>query len=207
MASVEEYWIGKGIDVKSIWNAFDRGRGYEDKYKSMRVHLLRIRFEKPQQHLPLFSHEAIFKTVKAYFHELKSVCLSHDEYAVAGPLFLYEVNRQSAEYTWLGELRQLLLFGTTLADEKLVGQQIDNLDRKLSFLRNHFDLSAIREEDFRAFMRARTQPEMERAVFNLFGHGIRSVGVSSDPFTGDPAAAHRTLVELGTGREDVTRGS
>jgi hypothetical protein len=47
----------------------------------------------------------------------------------------------------------LILFGTTLSDEKVVGQTLDNLDKKLSILSKYFG-SDVNPKDFDAFMRA-----------------------------------------------------
>jgi hypothetical protein len=70
-------------------------------------------FEVPPAADPLFSFEAVFKTTKRYFHDMKQLCLSRREYDEAAPLYFYGVPRGSAIWQWLGELRQLILFGTT----------------------------------------------------------------------------------------------
>jgi hypothetical protein len=145
--------------------------------------------------LPLFDHEAIFKTAKGYFHELKQKCLPRSDYEHAGPLFLYEISRGSSIWSFLGELRQLLLFGTTLADEKIIGQQLKNLDAKLTILKKYFGNSA-QPEDFRAFMRARTSSEIEDAVQRMLGQGLRRVRVSRRSFKEDTVSARHEMIDL-----------
>lgn len=34
--SFYEYWIGKDINLKQLWDDYERGTGYMDKYKAMR---------------------------------------------------------------------------------------------------------------------------------------------------------------------------
>src|SRR2546423_3071212 len=127
--SMYEYWIGEGVDYKKVWRDYEDGLAYIDKFKSMRAHLIRIELNQFPANLPLFNHEAVYKTIKGYFHDLKQLCLSHEEYMYASPLYLYDVRRGSGIWDFLGELRQLLLLGTTLADEKVIGQQLDNIDK------------------------------------------------------------------------------
>src|SRR5437660_8359407 len=105
MVEVSEYWIGKGVDYESLWAAYDGGQGYIQKYYNMTTHLLVIEFSSPEKSKPLFEHEAIFKTIKGYFHDFKKACLTYDDYATAGPLFFYSVERASGIYKFLGELR------------------------------------------------------------------------------------------------------
>ncbi|HEY4944371.1 MAG TPA: hypothetical protein VII56_23285 [Rhizomicrobium sp.] len=124
--SVEEYWIGKGIDYKSLWSAYDRGKGYQEKFYSTRAHLIRIEFKDPNLKEPLFNHEVIYKTIKGLFHDLKKANLSADEYANAAPIFLYRIDRGSSVWEFLGELRQLLTLGTTLSDQQTIGQGLKN---------------------------------------------------------------------------------
>lgn len=70
-----EYWIGENIDLENVWKIFEEGQGYIEKYKSIEVYMLRLEFETNAPQLPLFDHEAISKTVKSVFHDLKKECL------------------------------------------------------------------------------------------------------------------------------------
>lgn len=193
--SVYEYWIGEDVDYEKVWRDYEAGLLYIDKFKSMKVHLIRIELNQFPANLPLFNHEAVYKTMKGYFHDLKQLCLSPDEYNYAGPLYLYDVRRGSGIWDFLGELRQLLLLGTTLTDEKVIGQQLDNLDKKLEIIKKHFG-DSIRPEDFQRFMEARTPQQIEAAFQKLIQQGIRKVEVSKIPFEGDIEAIEASLIDL-----------
>lgn len=192
--SVNEYWIGKDVDADEAWRSYDEGRGYEQKFRQMNCHLLEIEFELPSTD-PVFAFEAVFKTTKRYFHDLKQHCLALQEYDQAGPIFFYAVNRGSAIWQWLGELRQLILFGTTLGDEKVIGQKLDNLDKKLSILRNYFG-SGVNPKDFDAFMRAKTAPDIEAAVRKMLKQRIKAVRISKRPFDRSQPAVASDFVDV-----------
>jgi hypothetical protein len=191
----DEYWIGEGIDYDTLWDAYDDGIGYIDKFRSMDVHLLRITFAEPPSSLPLFNFEAIYKTVKGYFHDIKSTVLSEEEFATAGPLFLYRVDRGSGIWDFLGELRQLVMLGTTLSDEQAMGQRLANLEARIEFLRRHFG-DAVRPEDFEAFMNARTPRKLDKAFRRLTEQRIQSVELSQTPFTGSLSSVDEAMIEL-----------
>jgi hypothetical protein len=190
-----EYWIGDGVDYDAIWRAYEAGGGYVQKFETMRVHLLRITLREQPRELPLFNFEAVYKTLKGYFHDFKKACLPRDEYETAGPLFIYRVDRSSGVWDFLGELRQLLMFGTCLADEKLMGERLTNLEKRMEFLRRHFG-NAVSREDFERFMRAKTPRQLERAVQKLFEQGVQRIQVSSEAFTGDIEETEATLVDI-----------
>jgi hypothetical protein len=190
-----EYWIGEGVDYDAIWAAYESGSRYAQKFSSMRVHLLRVTLREQPRELPLFNFEVVYKTIKGYFHDFKQACLPRDEYQVAGPLFIYRVDRSSGIWDFLGELRQLLMFGTSLADEKLMGGRLTSLDKRVEFIRKHFG-NAVSREDFERFMRAKTPRQLERAVHKLFAQGIQRVEVSSQPFVGDIQATEATLIDV-----------
>ena len=192
---VLEYWIGKNTDYYGIWRSYENGTAYIKKYKTMSVHLLELKLSIPQPEDPLFNHEAVFKTLKGYFHDLKFICLSRDEYGAAGPIFLYSVDRGSGIWRFLGGLRELVLFGTTLSDEKLVGQRLENLDKKLKILREHFG-GNLREEDFQRFMNATCSEELDYAVRKIFEQGIESVRISTKPYEGKVDETENLLIEL-----------
>ncbi len=197
-----EYWIGEKVDFRSLWDDFESGGAYIDKYQTMTVHLICLTFEQYPSSLPLFNHEAVFKTVKGYFHDLKRTCFTYDEYASAGPLFIYEINRGSGIWSFLGELRQLLLLGITLAGAKVVGQEIENIDRKLAIINRYF-AGAANPQDFRRFMTARTQPQLRFAVQKLVEQRLQKIEISTGPFTGNIDQAKATLVNIGTVLENT----
>jgi hypothetical protein len=178
--SVYEYWIGRDVKLDAVWRDYESGGGYEQKFRQTTCHLIEIEFDEPPIGDPIFAFEAMFKTTKRYFHDLKQLCMSARDYEEAAPLYFYGVERGSSVWQWLGELRQLILFGTTLGDEKVVGQTLDNLDKKLSILRKYFG-SGVNPKDFDAFMRARAQPEVEAAVRKMLKQKIKSVRISRRP--------------------------
>lgn len=189
------YWIGKDTDYDSVWSDFESGRQYEQKYRSMKVHLIRIILKEPAKNLPLFNFEAVLKTIKGYYHDLKEICLSEDEYMSAGPLFVYAVNRGSGVWDFLGELRQLIMLGTTLADQKAVGQKIENMDKKIEFLKKHFG-GAVSLEDFQKFMSAQSPRQLQKAVDKLIEQGIKSVQISGQPFEGEIEKTEESLIDI-----------
>src|SRR5512138_2774604 len=111
---VYEYWIGQRIDYRAVWQAYEEGiDGYIDKFRSMRVYLLRVELTQFSSDLALFNHEAVYKTIKGYFHDLKRYGLSEEEYISTGPLFLYSVDRGSGIWNLLGELQPLIALAVT----------------------------------------------------------------------------------------------
>lgn len=200
--SFYEYWIGKDINLKQLWDDYDQGRGYIDKYNIMRVHLIQLTFKEPPGHLPLFNLEAVLKTMKAYFHEVKVLSLSQEEYNEAGPLFVYEIKRGSTVWSFLAGLRHLILFGTTLADEQLKNLMLDNkikglelIDRKLELLKKHFG-NSVNSADFHNFLSADKPEDLQIAVNKLLSQGIEKVEISQEPFVGDIDQVKRSLVDI-----------
>jgi len=193
--SFYEYWIGRNVDLNAVWRDYEEGVGYERKFRQTTCHLLEIEFEIPPASDPLFAFEAVFKTTKRYFHDMKQLCLSPREYDEAVPLYFYGVCRGSAIWQWLGELRQLILFGTTLSDEKVVGQTLDNLDKKLSILSKYFG-SDVNPKDFDAFMRAKAAPEIEAAVRKMLRQKIKRVSISTHPVQELKLPTETSLVDI-----------
>jgi hypothetical protein len=193
---MEEYWIGKGIDYRRVWREFDDGAGYIEKFHSKKVHLIRITLSYPSKDLPLFNHEAVYKTIKGYFHDLKEACLKPSEYDEAGPLFLYSVDRGSSIWEFLGELRQLLLLGSTLADEKVMGEKLANVDKRIELFRKLFGNAAVSPQDFQAFMAAKTPRELDKAIHRLIEQGIQRIEVSAVPFEGNIEETRKSLIDF-----------
>lgn len=206
--SFYEYWIGKDINLKQLWSDYEEGFGYMDKYRTMRVHLIQFTFENPPIHLPLFNLEVVLKTMKAYFHEMKILSLSHEEYNEAGPLFVYEINRGSAIWSFLASLRHLILFGTTLADEQLKNLILDNqlkgleiLDKKIEVLKKHFG-NSVDSRDFRNFLSAHKSEDLQVAINKLLSQGIKKVEISKEQFTGDIDKVKKSLIDI---KKELTR--
>jgi hypothetical protein len=194
---VLEYWIGRGVDYRAIWNAYDEGSsGYIDKYFSSDVYLLRLEFGWPPYDKPLFNHEAVYKTLKGYFHDLKYACLPREIYDTAGPLYLYKIDRGSGVWNFLAGLRELLLFGTTLSDEKVIGEQLSNVQKKLDILKEHFGGDDVHPEDFHRFMNATSSDDINFAVKKLYEQRLTSVKISQNVFRGSIERVETSLIEL-----------
>jgi len=191
-----EYWIGKDINLKKYWAAYKDGKGYRDKFTDMQCHVFEITFDTPPKHLPLFNLEPIYKTLKSYYHELKKDILSRNEYGSAGPLFIYEVNRGSGIWTFLGELWYTLVLGTTLTEEKIKGQRLDNIEKKLRMLKEYFGDGNVRSELFENFMKADTPIETQESLQNLFAEKIKIIKISKHPFTGEIEENRKEMLEI-----------
>jgi hypothetical protein len=191
-----DYWIGKDSSLEYYWRAYHEGKGYQQKFQTMQCHVFEITFEKTAKELPLFNLEPLYKTLKAYYHDFKRDCLSEREYNNAGPLFIYEINRGSGIWTWLGEVYYTLILGTTLTEEKIKGQRLDNLEKKLRILKEHFGEGNVRPELFEAFMKAGTPDEMESALQNLFQEKILDVRISKFPVITTVEEARKEMISL-----------
>ena len=190
-----EYWIGQNVNYQEYWNSYLSGDGYKAKFRSMRTYAIEIQFENYQADSPLFNFEVVYKTLKGYFHDLKRYCLSADEYNSAGPLFIYEVNRGSGVWTLLGQLPYLLVYGTSLVNEKVIGQRLDNLQKKLDILKQHFG-DEVRPDLYQSFMNAQTPNEIKIAVNKLFEEKIKDIRISRKPFSGDIKESRDSMISL-----------
>ncbi|HHT9784398.1 TPA: hypothetical protein ACT9HQ_003018, partial [Legionella pneumophila] len=101
MDNFHEYWIGKGVDYERIWNDFNSGQGYINKFKSIKAAKLTFIFDCPSSNEPLFMHEAVYKSLKGLFHDFKLNCLTDDQYNKSTPMFLYSIERGSSEWSFL----------------------------------------------------------------------------------------------------------
>jgi hypothetical protein len=62
--SVEEYWIGKDINYRTIWKDYEGGLGYINTVNSQKLHVLRIE-------LPNFHQRNHSTTTRRYIKPLK----------------------------------------------------------------------------------------------------------------------------------------
>lgn len=167
-----------------------------DKFDAMKCHVIEITVTKHSKHTPLFNFEPVYKTIKAYYHDIKRAVLTDSEYRESGPLFFYDVNRGSGIWKFFGELKHLLVLAVALENEKVIGQSIENLDRKLRILEDHFGERNVDGRLYREFMRSRSSVEIQDAVENLFQEGIASVRVSKLPIDETVDDAIVSLVDL-----------
>lgn len=102
MSNVTEYWIGENVDYSKVWDAYNAGKDdYINKFHSMKTVPIKIEFDSPNRQDPLFNLEAIYKTLKGLYFDFKQYCLTDNEFNNAGPLFVYSIERGSAEWTIL----------------------------------------------------------------------------------------------------------
>lgn len=213
--SVYDYWIGKDINFKQIWDDYEDGeKGYVDKFISMQGHIIEIVFEEPSSQMPLFNHEAIYKTLKGCYHELKQIVLSQNDYYISAPLFLYEIDRGSAKWTFIGELKELILFalsmlkpirdqiwfGTTQADEELKGKILDNMSKRLHIVKQIKELFPnvnISEKDLEKLLLVRKKKALINAVQKMITNGkIKSIKISQQAFSGDIEAVRKKIIDI-----------
>jgi hypothetical protein len=189
--SVAHYWMGKDLDLDSLWQDFDNGVGYVQKVSSSSLHVLRLTFAQHPLDLPLFDHEAVFKTVKGTFHDVKAECFSSEAYSEAAPIFLQRVDRGSAVYEFLAELYPLTTWIVALgaavtwcqkslaARQKSVAEWHALAEQKLAFIKTNFpDANAY---DVQAFMNAWTIFGSRHALHRLIGQRLEKVEVSLSP--------------------------
>jgi hypothetical protein len=194
--SVEQYWMGKGLDLEGLWRDFDAGSGYRQKVAASPLHLLRLTFADHPQHLPLFDHEVVFKTVKGTFHDVKAECLTREAYDEAAPIFLHRVDRGSGVFEFLAQFDPLMTwivalgaaakwYHTSLAAD----QELD--EKRLAFLRTNFPSAGNAE--VQAYMKAWTTFGRRRVLHRLLGQDLARVEVSQSPHS-PPAAP--TMVDM-----------
>ncbi len=197
--SVEQYWMGKGIDLDAIWRDFDDGRDYIDKVSNSELYLLRLTFDSPLARLPLFDHEAIYKTVKGTFHDVKLECFPQRKYDSSAPIFLHGVRRGSGIHEFLGQLDPILTWVTALGAAALGYRELLAKDQqfdedRLIFIRKEFPKAST--EDKLAYMKAWTTFGRRKVLHRLIQQGLTRVEVSKEPVTSEIAQSQPVVVNL-----------
>jgi hypothetical protein len=182
--SVEQYWMGKDLDLVELWRDFDSGTGYEQKVAASQLHILRLTFANHPLHLPLFDFEALFKTVKGTFHDVKAECLSSDAYDEAAPIFLHRVDRGSGIFEFLAQFDPLMTWVVALGAAAMwyrkvlaADQELD--EKRLDFVRTHFPNAGI--PDVQAYMKAWSTFGRRHVLQRLIGQHLNRVEVSKSP--------------------------
>lgn len=183
---LEQYWIGKGLNLEEVWQDFDSGTAYMAKVENTQNHLLRLTFSGHPKHLPLFDHEAIYKTVKGTFHDIKAECLSPRAYNAAAPIFLYRVDRGSEIFEFLAELQPLLPYLAALGAAMMWHRNALNIDARMDernwkFIRSNFPRA--NDSDLAAYMKAWSTWGRRRVLARLIEQGLHRVEVSKTPIT------------------------
>lgn len=200
--SFEEYWIGKGIDYERIWEDYNDGKDwYLNKFKSMNTHLLQIKFQYPGPELPLINHEVLYKTIKGLYHDVKERCFSTEEYNQFGPLFLYDIQRGSGIFEFLGDpvplLMLIILFGLP---EELKPKLIKKLERYFDDIRSSKKLdneSKKLDNDIKQkkLEQMKRDSRIQTAIENFLKQKPR-ISMSKDSFDGDIEKTRKTLIEI-----------
>lgn len=198
--SKEEYWIGKGLDLEQLWQDYDDGQGYIQKVAVSELHLLRLTFANHPSHLPLFDHEAIYKTVKGTFHEVKAECLTPEAYDRAAPIFLYRVDRGSGIVEFLAQFDPLMTWVVALGAaamwyRKALSDDQELDEKRLTFIRTNFPNASA--SDIRAYMRAWTTFGRRRVLHRLIGQGMHRVEVSKNPVDTKHLEQPQEMVDVG----------
>jgi hypothetical protein len=184
MMSVEQYWMGKGLDLDGLWRDFDSGSGYMKKVAASPLHLLRLTFADHPPHLPLFDHEVVFKTVKGTFHDVKAECLTPEAYDEAAPIFLHRVDRSSGVFEFLAQFDPLMTWivalgaaATWYQKSLAADQELD--EKRLTFIKVNFPSASTSE--VQAYMKAWTTFGRRRVLHRLIGQHLERVEVSKSP--------------------------
>jgi len=179
--SVEQYWMGKGLDLDGLWRDFDSGSGYEQKVAASPLHLLRLTFDDHPLRLPLFDLEVLFKTVKGTFHDVKAECLTREAYDRAAPISLHRVDRGSGVFEFLAQFDPLMTWVVALGaaatwyrTSLAAGQELD--ETRLAFIRTNFPNAST--SDVQAYMKAWTTFGRRRVLQQLIGQHLGRVEVS-----------------------------
>jgi hypothetical protein len=204
--TVDQYWMGKDIDVDGIWRDFDSGQGYISKVAGSPLYLLRMSFGGHPLDLPLFDHEAIYKTVKATFHDVKAECLTPDAYDRAAPVFLYRVDRGSGVFEFLAQFDPLMTWVVALGAASMWYRNAVRKDQafdteRLDFIRRNFPGASA--GDVQAYMKAWTTFGRRRVLHRLISQGLLRLEVSQTPHRpGQPPLMidMTTIIELGPER-------
>jgi hypothetical protein len=201
--SIEEYWVGKGVDFRKLWSDFEQGEGYIHKYHTMEVYLLQLKFKSYPSNSPLFNLEAVLKTSKGVFHNLKRTYLSPLEYDRAGPLFIYDISRGSVNWRFLAELKPLLLFGLAIWDQIKKGSQRYKAERIALIDRLQARFPNANLEEIISYIQSLPGLEEEFALKKLYTQNPSSVEISKSPFTGSIEQTERELLSF----DDIASGS
>ena len=207
--SIENYWMGRDLDLDGLWRDFDAGSGYIQKVSGSSLHLLRLTFAEHPVRLPLFDHEVLFKTVKGTFHDVKAECLTREQYDRAAPIFLHRVDRGSGVFEFLAQFDPLMTwvvalgaaaawYRKALADD----QALD--ETRLRFIRENFPGAST--SDVQAYMKAWTTFQRRHVLQRLIGQHLGRVEVSKAPHNAPVAPVMvdmKVVVALAQGDSDA----
>jgi hypothetical protein len=207
--SVEQYWMGKAINIDGLWHDYDNGSGYINKVASSSLHLLRLTFSHHPPHLPLFDLEVVFKTIKGTFHDVKAECLTSKAYDEAAPIFLHRVDRGSGVFEFLAQFDPLITWIVALGAaatwyRKTLAADQDLDEKRLAFIRTNFPNASTSE--VQAYMKAWTTFGRRRVLHRLIGQHLERVEMSNSPYSPDrrPTMVDmKVVVDLSQQKDDA----
>lgn len=188
---IEEYWMGKGIDLDPLWNDFDSGKeGYISKVSNTELYILRLTFEGHPIHLPLFDHELIYKTVKNTFHDAKYECLNSTEYNEAIPIFLYKIDRGSGIYEFIAQYDPIATYVSTLVAayhwyNKDLSSAAENDEKRFEFIQKNFPDAP--EEEKKKYITAWNKFQRRKALERLMDRSLSKIEISQKPINSENA--------------------
>ncbi|MFC1755705.1 hypothetical protein ACFL96_20335 [Thermoproteota archaeon] len=183
--SFEQYWIGKNIDLENTWKNYESGNGYIQKFQSMETYFLELVFDKPNTQEPLFNQEAIYKTVKSSFHDVKKLYLP-ENYNTLGPIFLYEIRRGSSKYSFLAEFLPIATWVTKFLEIPLAALKAWNL----------IEDSLNKRVQRKGLKLDNTKKRLDLAKEKLYLQGLSQVRLSKSSFNGNAEDSRQNSIDL-----------
>ena len=181
MTEFQEYWIGKDIDVDQLWRHYDDGWGFVKNFDSRDQYFLTLTFENFSSESPVFNFEAIFKSIKSVFHDLKRECLSKTEYETYGPVYVHEIRRGSEIWVLVAQQVPALLFvfaiaGAYAAVRKLDKDATEEMQERLIFVSENFPKAP--DEDKIAYAKAWNFWKRKKILERMVNEGLLKVELS-----------------------------
>lgn len=201
---VSEYWIGEGIDYEEIWNAFNSAKdSYTSKFLKMQVSLVQIQFAYPAIQYPLTNLEAIYKTFKRFYYDYKKACLEPHEFQLAGPLFIYDIERNCSIYNFLIETAHVASFLCALYWAYLqFSEKTESIkEKKLNNFQKQIDLVHDLQKNPEKLQIAKTfindaPVTLKNALENLFSQHLTEINASNEPFNGNIEHSKQHLIQI-----------
>jgi len=169
-----EYWTGEGINIEKVWGDYESGKGYIEKYHQIQNRfILKIEFE-AKSFEPLFNHEAIYKSFKWLYHEIKKNVFDDNTYNKSGPIYLNEINRGSSVWIWIGEHWPILILILLLA-----GKADDWITSKIE---NHqqIEINKLNIKKLKIELNNKTNTGIGSVIEKLRQQGIVKISMKSE---------------------------
>jgi uncharacterized protein (DUF433 family) len=180
-SKISQYWIGKDLPLGDLWQAYQGGIDYLEKFNHIEAHFLEISFSESAEGTPFGSFEVVYKTIKSYFHQIKQTCFQN-EYSDLAPLYFYSAFRHPTRYLFLGQINPLLIMAISLIEKKFIGDSFSDTKQILEFVRINFP-EALVEDKLNQFQASRGNHIDKDYFEKLINLGLSGVKVTKKPFT------------------------